>query len=355
MKQTWNFIKNLIIILYILVIIFVTICLLSFNSYRVAVIGDTAILPVVDEGLPYNKGDLLLVNKGNPAKVKIGNKVLFYRQFAGETSVNYAEVINVEQITDTETTITVSMEGKPHKFSGDDLMGSDSNVDVIPKVGSIVGLLESKWGFLFLGVFPSLLAFLYTLYSIALEIRENKEREEEERRKAARKKKKKKLEEKKRKEAERAKLEQVDDDDDEDDDEDDETVEEKVETKKEVKAEKKEKEEEPEEIEEVETKTEKTEEIVEEKVEEKIEEKVETKTEEEPKEVKEGTKEKVEVEPQKEDNTEKNKKEMIEEKMKSLTEEQKRALIEAKLKSMTPEQKKALLEAKKKKMEGNNN
>lgn len=330
MKQTWNFIKNLIIILYILVIIFVTICLLSFNSYRVAVIGDTAILPVVDEGLPYNKGDLLLVNKGNPAKVKIGNKVLFYRQFAGETSVNYAEVINVEQITDTETTITVSMEGKPHMFSGDDLMGSDSNVDVIPKVGSIVGLLESKWGFLFLGVFPSLLAFLYTLYSIALEIRENKEREEEERRKAARKKKKKKLEEKKRKEAERAKLEQVDDDDDEDDDEDDETVEEKVETKKEVKAEKKEKEEEPEEI----------------------EEKVETKTEEEPK---EETKEKVEVEPQKEDNTEKNKKEMIEEKMKSLTEEQKRALIEAKLKSMTPEQKKALLEAKKKKMEGNNN
>ncbi len=353
MKQTWNFIKNLIIILYILVIIFVTICLLSFNSYRVAVIGDTAILPVVDEGLPYNKGDLLLVNKGNPAKVKIGNKVLFYRQFAGETSVNYAEVTNVEQITDTETTITVSMEGKPHMFSGDDLMGSESNVDVIPKVGSIVNLLESKWGFLFLGVFPSLLAFLYTLYSIALEIKENKEREEEERRKAARKKKKKKLEEKKRKEAERAKLEQVDDDDDEDDDEeDDETVEEKVETKKEIKAEKKEKEKEPEEIEEKEeTKEEKAEEIVEEKVEEKTEEK----TEEEPKEVKEEIKEEVKVEPQKEENTEKNKKEMIEEKMKSLTEEQKRALIEAKLKSMTPEQKKALLEAKKKKMEGNNN
>lgn len=349
MKQTWNFIKNLIIILYILVIIFVTICLLSFNSYRVAVIGDTAILPVVDEGLPYNKGDLLLVNKGNPAKVKIGNKVLFYRQFAGETSINYAEVTNVEQITDTETTITVSMEGKPHMFSGDDLMGSESNVDVIPKVGSIVGLLESKWGFLFLGVFPSLLAFLYTLYSIALEIKENKEREEEERRKAARKKKKKKLEEKKRKEAERAKLEQIDDDDDEDDDEeDDEIVEEKVETEKEVEAKKEENKDEPEEIKE-------KEEITEEKTEEKIEEKVEEKIEEEPKEVKEETKEEVKKEPRKEDTTEKNKKEMIEEKMKSLTEEQKRALIEAKLKSMTPEQKKALLEAKKKKMEGNNN
>ena len=138
MKRTWNFIKNLIIILYILVIIFVTICLLSFNDYRVAVIGGTSILPVTDEGLPYNQGDLLIVKKPNHAKVKLGHKVLFYRTFAGESTINYAEVTKVEPITDEETTFTVSLNGSPFMFSSSDLMGSESDVDVIPRCISII-------------------------------------------------------------------------------------------------------------------------------------------------------------------------------------------------------------------------
>ena len=40
MKKIFNFVKNLLIIIYILLIIFVTICLLSYNDYKLAVLNE---------------------------------------------------------------------------------------------------------------------------------------------------------------------------------------------------------------------------------------------------------------------------------------------------------------------------
>ena len=50
----------------------------------------------------------------------------------------------------------------------------------MPIVGAVLGALESQWGFLFLIVFPSLVAFLYEAYIVVQEVREIKKLEKTE-------------------------------------------------------------------------------------------------------------------------------------------------------------------------------
>lgn len=334
MKKTWNFFKNFIIIAYILLIIFVTICLLSYNDYKVTEFGKYTLLPVVDDYLEpdYKVGDLLIIEKNDLDDVKLGDIIFYYRTARGITTVNYSPVIELERVTDTETTFTAVGD---IRFSSSYFMGKADTITVIPQLGKVLGLLQSKWGFLFLGVFPSLLAFLYTLYSVITEVKNDNVVEE-----VPKKKKK-----KKKKPVDSDSSENIDDEKLKkkkrpvEDKEDEEVIEEKPKKKKpateeteETDIEKSEKVEEKEVI--------KEEPKVEKKVEEKQETKVESKAEVKKEEPKQAPKQM----------TEEEKKALIEAKMKTMTEEQKKALIEAKLKSMTPEQKKALIEAKKKKM-----
>lgn len=322
MKKIWNFFKNFVIMAYILLIIFVTICLLSYNDYKVTEFGKYTLLPVIDSYLEpeYKVGDLLIVEKNSLNDVKVDDVIFYYRTSRGITTVNFAPVTAVEKVTNTETTFTVMGDVR---FSSTYFMGKADTVKTIPQLGKVLGLLQSKWGFLFLGVFPSLLAFLYTLYSVIAEVQNDKVVTEEPTKKKKKKKKKPTSESssekidseqpKKKKKKKKKKVEAV---------EEEVAEENKVETKAKVETDVEVKKEEV---------TNNKEEIVV-KVEKKVEEKKEA-PKQQPKQL-----------------TEEQKKALIEAKMKTMTEEEKKALIEAKLKSMTPEQKKALIEAKKKKM-----
>lgn len=349
MKEKLNYVKNIIIILYILLIIFITICLLSYNDYKVTEFGNTTILPVIDENLEpnYSVGDLLILKK-NISDISVGDTIFFYRTTFGETVVNFAKVTNVEIVTKTESTITV--EGD-YMFSSQYFIGKASTARIVPIVGRVISLLESKYGFLFLGVLPSLLIFLYTGYTLFLEVRTDEEEEEEETPKTSKKlgKNKIKLEDKKQDEI-------INDKD----------IEEEKNAKKEITVEKATTE-----------NTKSVDEIKEESAEKQKKAKIETEKEVQTEKAKTEIKDNVKEEPktidkettnkaqnetktetkaaEKKTITEQEKKALIEEKMKTMTEEQKKALIEAKLKTMTEEQKKALIEAKRKKMQENKN
>ena len=327
MKKTWNFFKNFIIIAYILLIIFVTICLLSYNDYKVTEFGKYTLLPVIDKYLEpeYNVGDLLIVERNDLGDVKVGDIIFYYRTASGVTTVNYAPVTNLEVVTDTETTFTVVGDVR---FSSSYFMGKAETAKTIPQLGKVLGLLQSKWGFLFLGVFPSLLAFLYTLYSVIAEVQNDKVVVEE----PVKKKKK-----KKKKPASESSSDKIDSEQPKKKKKKKRPVDEEVITEEKPKKKKK-KVESDEEV--VENKEEKVEEIKTEEVKKEEVVKVETKVEEKKETPKQQPKQL----------TEEQKKALIEAKMKTMTEEEKKALIEAKLKSMTPEQKKALIEAKKKKL-----
>lgn len=365
LKNVWEFVKNFVIIAYILLIIFVTICLLSYNDYKVTEFGKNTIIPIIDEDLEpdYTVGDLVIVKKGKLSRVEPGDIVFFYRTVSGITTINYAKVTKAEMVTDTEFTYTV--EGD-YRFSSSYFIGEAENATVIPKIGKALSILESKWGFLFLGVFPSLVAFLYTLHYVVVEIQENKEAE-----KKKKKKKKKTISENNDKNKLNENRDKISNE------EVKEMVKEiiKPENKNDSEEKETEKVEEPIKIEIEENKK-----VVVEIEKEKTEEKVEIKPEKEKKsegkiEIKPEKENIVSIVPEKEDvkekpqevikakveevndnQTEKQKKKaMVEEKMKNMSEEEKRALIEAKLKSMTPEEKKALIEAKKKKLEAEKN
>lgn len=347
MKKIWDFVRNFIIFAYILLIIFITICLLSYNNYKVTVFGRNTLLPIIDADLEpdYVVGDLLIIQRNNLSTVKEGDVIFFYRTVAGVTTVNFAKVTEAYRVNDTEVTYTV--EGD-YTLSSSYFIGKADTATVIPKVGNVISLLESKWGFLFLGVFPSLLAFLYTIHSVITEVQNADDDDDEEEKKAKKKSKKKKKENTNTEKIKELKTEEK-------------TEEPKVEEKeshKEEKIEETKKEENVKIEEKVEEKTvEKTENKEEKTTEEKIEEnKTEETKVEEIKEIKENEETKEENKEEKPKTlTEEQKKALIEAKMKSMTEEQKKALIEAKLKNMTEEQKRALIEAKRKKMEADKN
>ena len=160
---------SIIVILYFIVAIFVTICLLTFNEYKVSQFGDK-ILVIIDEdyeGLKYKKGDLVIVTKSGYENAKEGDIVFFYKDYG----IKIAEIKEKKDYG--EAGVNFNIDGN-YQVVSDDVVGTSVNEKVIGKVGGILKLLESKWGFLFLIVFPSLIAFLREIRELILELTNKK-------------------------------------------------------------------------------------------------------------------------------------------------------------------------------------
>ena len=142
---------NLVVIIYVVIAIFVTVCLLTFNEYRISEFGNKSLIIISDEdeAIKYNKGDLLIVTKEKLKNAHKGDTVFFYESKSVKIDGNYQVV-------------------------EDDIIGTSNSMKVIPKAGQALQILESKWGFLFLIVFPSLIAFLREIYDLVLEITDKK-------------------------------------------------------------------------------------------------------------------------------------------------------------------------------------
>lgn len=166
-------IYNIIFGVYAIIAVFTTICLLSYNEYKVTEFGDNALIIINDDDLSpdYEKGDLVIVNKADRKKINVGDKIFFYMAEGREINIKLASVTNKEVITSTETNYTV--EGAV-SLATSSVIGPASTTTRIAKVGTVLGILESKWGFLFLIVLPSLIAFIYEIGVVFSEIRDAK-------------------------------------------------------------------------------------------------------------------------------------------------------------------------------------
>lgn len=166
-------IYNIIFTIYAVIAVFTTICLLSYNEFKVTEFGDNALVIINNDDLSpqYEKGDLVIVNKADRKKIKAGDSIFFYTTYEKEAVVNLGKVTNKEAITSTETTYTV--EGD-YMLSSESVIGPASTTTKIAKVGMVLAILESKWGFLFLIVLPSLIAFIYEIGVVFSEIKEAK-------------------------------------------------------------------------------------------------------------------------------------------------------------------------------------
>ena len=73
-------IVNLIVIVYVIIAIVVTLCLLNYNDYNVTEFGNNTLILIADDSLEpeYVEGDLVIATKENLDKVEVGDKIFFY-------------------------------------------------------------------------------------------------------------------------------------------------------------------------------------------------------------------------------------------------------------------------------------
>lgn len=172
MKKIWNFLRNIILILYAIVAITVTILLLSYNQYKCSEIGGYTFIILNDDELApeYQQGDLLLIKKTKPNKINVGDKIFLYRTLSTKNyEIKYAEV-QAKSETGWTDNVSFSLEGDIIINSAD-VIGSTENMKVIPHLGTVLSILESRYGYLFLVVTVTIVALLYEIYELVMEIK----------------------------------------------------------------------------------------------------------------------------------------------------------------------------------------
>ena len=170
-------IGNIIFILYAVIAVFVTICLLSYNDYKISEFGNNSLIIIDSNEVEpdFMKGDLVIANKED--QIDVNDKVFFYNTYENQMEVTLGTVTNEEVVTSTESTYTINGE---IRISSEYVIGPADSAIRIGGVGTVLGILESQWGFLFLIVLPSLIAFLYEIYVVVSEIRGKKQEEAKE-------------------------------------------------------------------------------------------------------------------------------------------------------------------------------
>lgn len=164
-------IGNIIFVIYAIIAVFVTVCLLSYNDYKISEFGSNSLIIIDNNSLEPNfySGDLVIVNGRD--KIEEGDNIFFYNIEENNVEVTYGEVTGIEESMLNGTTYIINDQ---LTIEDDIVVGSAESASRISGVGSVLAVLESKWGFLFLIVFPSLIAFVYEIYIVVMEVRNSK-------------------------------------------------------------------------------------------------------------------------------------------------------------------------------------
>lgn len=157
-------------VVYSIIAITVTVLLLSFNDYKISEIGGYTVFIVNDDSFEqYEEGSILLIKETNDRNVKPGDEIFLYKVY----NSNEFEVV-------TRTLQSKVQQGRhmiynvenDETYSNDYFIGKTNNVTVISSPwGTILSILESKWGYLFCIVIVSLLLFLQEVFDLVIEIK----------------------------------------------------------------------------------------------------------------------------------------------------------------------------------------
>ena len=157
---------NVLIILYFLVAVVVTYALLSYNKYNIVETKDKYILTIKEDNPDFKKSDLLVVKKSQDLKEK--DYVFYYDTYATKVTVKYAKIKQIKTINEEEQEINLEND---LVLSSENILGSKQNTISYAIIGTVFNVLTSKWRYLFIIIFPMLIAFIYELYAIAKEVK----------------------------------------------------------------------------------------------------------------------------------------------------------------------------------------
>ena len=146
--------KHILFSIYLIIAILLTITLLAYNDYKITQFGDYSLLIIKDDELEpdFKEGDLVILNKS--ASILTGRKAFFYDTLNQKIEVKLGVIEAAERVNKDE--ITYTLEGE-RKISSEYVLGPANSAEVIPTLGKVLGILQSKWGFLFIIVFPALI------------------------------------------------------------------------------------------------------------------------------------------------------------------------------------------------------
>jgi hypothetical protein len=172
---------TIIIVVYAICAIAVTILLFGYNNYNCSVLGDYTFLIVkANSSLAsyYDKGSLLIVKATTANNVNINDDIIMYQIQSKEQYEIIQGKVSIK--TEQGSKIFFTLENGTTNNS-EYLIGKASETISISHLGTILSVVESKWGYLFSVVIVTLLLFLQELFELVLEIRygikEEKERE----------------------------------------------------------------------------------------------------------------------------------------------------------------------------------
>ena len=182
MKKVGRFIANTLIVVYAIIAITVTILLLSYNDYQISVIGDYTFVIMKDDELEkhgYPEGALVLVKETKAKNINEGDHIFLYRNIStSQFEIKYAQVI-LKDTSGGEYATQYILDGNAI-VDHEDVIGTTKDIKVIPHLGTILSILQSRYGYLFLIVVVSFIAFLYEFYELIMEIKYGEREEDEE-------------------------------------------------------------------------------------------------------------------------------------------------------------------------------
>ena len=175
MNKVLKLLRNLVIGVWIIVSLFVTVCLLSYNDFNITVFGKNTWLIIDNDELEpeFKEGSLTIVKKQSDSKIEIGDKVFFYNdKTASQFLINVAEITDKDVRNGGEAVYQID----DYVTTSEYIIGKADEAKVIENLGTILGIFESRWGFLFLVVLPTLFA---VVYEVVMVIDESKKKKKE--------------------------------------------------------------------------------------------------------------------------------------------------------------------------------
>ena len=179
MKKIWSFIKGLLISVWVLVAIVTTICLISYNDYSVSEIGNYSIFIIDSDRLEptFKEHDLVIIKKVSEGNYKKGDFAFFYLENpADEVFINYGEITDITEEDHAEDSYYFGKDVVAHSK----MIGLANGAIVYHFWGLVLSIFESRWGFMFLVIFPTIFAIVYEIYSIIEEAKSSKDDDEDE-------------------------------------------------------------------------------------------------------------------------------------------------------------------------------
>lgn len=164
------------LVVYAVVAIAITILLLSYNEYMCSEIGGYTLYKVEDNSLEPNfvRGDLIIINHVGHDTLNVGEKVFLYQNLtSNDFLVKYGELTDITQ----QGSRTVYTIDNQFQFDSTYLIGRENGSKVVHKLGTVLSIVESRWGYLFCIVIVTLLIFLEEVYELVMEIKYGNEQE----------------------------------------------------------------------------------------------------------------------------------------------------------------------------------